>query len=62
MDSIPDTEWHCPECEAKEKGQTFSLTKNNLKKFIEKEKKILKVKQSEVKGNNNIKKRSNKRK
>ena len=56
LDSIPDTEWHCPECEAKEKGQTFSLTKNNLKKFIEKEKKILKVKQSEVKGNNNIKK------
>ena len=56
LDSIPDTEWHCPECEAKEKGKTFSLTKNNLKKFIEKEKKILKVKQSEVKGNNNIKK------
>jgi hypothetical protein len=44
LDSIPDTEWHCPECEAKEKGQTFSLTKNNLKKFIEKEKKNFKSK------------------
>ena len=54
LDSIPDTEWHCPECEAKEKGQNFSLSKSNLKKFQEKEKKILKVKQSEVKGSENI--------
>ena len=49
LDSIPDTEWHCPECEAKEKGKVFSLSKSNLKKFQEKEKKLLKVKQSEVK-------------
>ena len=54
LDSIPDTEWHCPECEAKEKGKSFSLSKSNLKKFQEKERKILKVKQSEVKGSENI--------
>ena len=56
LDSIPDTEWHCPECVAKEQGKKFSLSKNNIKKFIEKEKKILKVKQSEVKTNLNDKK------
>ena len=56
LDSIPDAEWHCPECEAKEKGKNFSLSKSNLKKFKEKEKKILKVKQSEVKGGKNISK------
>ena len=38
LDSIPDTEWHCPECEAREKGKSFSLSKSNLKKFQEKEK------------------------
>ena len=43
LDSIPDTEWHCPECEAKEKGKSFSLSKSNLKKFQEKERKILKI-------------------
>ena len=54
LDSIPDTEWKCPECMAKEQGKTFSLTKSNLQKFREKEQKLLKVKQSEVKvGDNN---------
>ena len=54
LDSIPDTEWKCPECKAKEQGKTFSLTKSNLQKFREKEQKLLKVKQSEVKvGDNN---------
>ena len=56
LDSIPDTEWHCPECEAKEKGKNFSLSKTNLKKYKEKENKLLKVKQSEVKENNSGKK------
>ena len=42
LDSIPDAEWHCPECEAKEKGKNFSLSKSNLKKFQEKEKKNFK--------------------
>ena len=29
LDSIPDTEWQCPECKAKEQGKTFSLSKRN---------------------------------
>ena len=61
MDAIPDDEWVCPECLAKQKGKKFSLSKTNLKKFQEKEQRILKVKQSAVKEKDVVQKKGKKK-
>ena len=61
LDAIPDDEWVCPECLAKQKGKKFSLSKTNLKKFQEKEQRILKVKQSAVKEKDVVQKKGKKK-